>query len=298
MSKDLQSDGFIAFLEKRGRTPSTIQAYLLDLEHFAEWFQRNAQMPLAPSLVDPNHLREYRQELERHRYTTDTVDSKIRAVLAWLKWAGPPEWNNPRLKWAFRGERAKVTSEHVKPRWLNEAELQAFFKAAEADVQASHIKRRDFAQAHERDAIIATFILHTGLTAYEAATLRRSDIHLRDDGGDIEVRKGSSRRSRRIPLNEVALKTLRGWLATRPISPSDYLWVSSQRSQVHVGPASIRQSVAAFGHSAGIEGLSPRVLRNTYAKGLKERGATAEEVANLLGLGRPDRVTAYLKSLG
>jgi site-specific recombinase XerD len=57
----------------------------------------------------------------------------------------------------------------------------------------------------------------------------------------------------------------------------------------------VQRVVAQLGKVAGIEGLTPHVLRHTFAKNLVDAGVGLEKVADLLGHRRLETTRIYTR---
>jgi site-specific recombinase XerD len=143
----------------------------------------------------------------------------------------------------------------------------------------------DDARAQRNRAIVALF--HgSGVTAAE---LRKTQLeNLVTDGVRpyIEIPKRGSRESRRVPLPPFAIATLSSWVASlRPLSAEALLFPAPGRAgmvnDVLLG-TTVREALEAIGFRA--PDMSPRVLRNTYARRQLIAGKSNGDVSRLLGL--------------
>jgi site-specific recombinase XerD len=135
-------------------------------------------------------------------------------------------------------------------------------------------------------AIVATF-LGAGITAAECRYLRLSDLDIYGIRPDVLVQKRGPRIARRVPLEPFALDVLREYYDARATLPcqSEWLFLATAAGKpmkddtlgkcVRIAMLSVNMTAAD---------MSPRLLRNTYARRHLQAGKTDEEVANLLGL--------------
>lgn len=143
----------------------------------------------------------------------------------------------------------------------------------------------DDARALRNRAIVALF-LATGISATE---LRQAQCdHLSVDGirPHLEVPKRGPRESRRIPLPPFAIDSLSRWRQTREPDAGDALLFPAPGrggmvNDVLLG-AVVREALEAIGFRA--PDMSPRVLRNTFARRQLLDGRSNFDVSRLLGL--------------
>ena len=135
-----------------------------------------------------------------------------------------------------------------------------------------------------RDRAMLEFLYATGLRVSELCRVRVSDIE-RNMGYVRVVGKGNKHRL--VPVGKAALQAVENYLTSgRPLllknRPSPYLFVTNR------GSAMLRQSfwklLAAYGKKAGIfRGLTPHVIRHTFATHLLEGGADLRSLQTMLG---------------
>lgn len=143
----------------------------------------------------------------------------------------------------------------------------------------------DDARTLRNRAIVALF-LGTGVSATE---LRQAQCcHLVIDGvrPHLEVPKRGPRESRRIALPHFAIAALSAWMDTLASKADDDLLFPAPGSAGMVNDvllgAVVREALEAIGFRA--PDMSPRVLRNTYARRQLVDGRSNQDVSRLLGL--------------
>ena len=101
-----------------------------------------------------------------------------------------------------------------------------------------------------------------------------------DRKGQVTVRsKGTKVRT--IPLNADIRKALREYLTKRPIVKHDALFVNQKGEPL--GRLGIEYQVATLGRLAGLERVTPHMLRHSFAKNLVDQSVSLDQVAMLLG---------------
>lgn len=151
-----------------------------------------------------------------------------------------------------------------------------------------------------RDRSLITVLLHTGLRAAEAASLRWDALDL-GASPSLTV-EGKGRVVRTVPLSRAAVAAVEEWAAftkARRLA-GDPVWtqvthrVSGEASHVnHEGtwalthepltPDSIHALVKRRARRAGLTNVSPHTLRRTYATKLRDVGVSIDTISRYLG---------------
>jgi site-specific recombinase XerD len=149
--------------------------------------------------------------------------------------------------------------------------------------------------ARQRDASMVLFLMHTGLRLHEALDQQLDDMQMSERKGLLLVRQGKGSKQRSIPLNADARKAINDWLAIRPKGNSNFLWtaVESEPGST-LSSRSVQRAIRRIGLDAGLEDLTPHVLRHTFAKNLVDSGVGLEKVAALLGHSSLNTTRVYI----
>ncbi len=277
-------EAFEQYLLSQDRSIATVVGYLADLRAFARWFtQTNGEAP-TPEAVTPTDVREYRGWLQRRGLKAATVNRKLAALRAWLGWAlgqGRIE-ANPAAQ--VRGVR---TPQGGNIRWLGRREKYALVRAAEKILQTARLRYAERWAVYERDGLLVLFLLHTGLRVGEVVRLTEADLTLSDRKGQVLVR-GKGNKQRVVPLNGAARKAVRHWLDVRRA------FAEAHRAALDAGPLwavpgqgltarTVQRAVERVAREAHLDGVTPHVLRHTFAKSLVDASVGLEKVAALLG---------------
>ncbi len=266
---------FARYLQSRDLSPATVRGYLADLRDFARWFeQTNGEQP-TPEAVTPTDVREYRAWLQR-RLKASTVNRRLHALRAWLDWAveeGVIQANPAADVHLVREAEPGL-------RWLDKRERYALQRAAERILQTARMHYPHRWVVYERDALLALFLLNTGLRAAEVVRLTVDDLTLTARKGQVVVR-GKGRKQRIVPLNADARKAAQRWLAVREQAgiTASPLWSAGGALTTRT----VQRAVARVAQEARLENVTPHVLRHTFAKSLIDAGVGLEQVAELLG---------------
>ena len=269
---------FTAYLHDHDRAILTINGYVADVRLFARWFEQTNHESFATQAVTPTDVREYRQYLLNvKRQKASTINRKLAALstfMAWAKVAGHIE-HDPTTNVRFVEEAPRG------PRYLDKKEQYALQRAVERDLQYSqmHYPRRWLSR--RRDASLVVTFLHTGLRVSEVIGLQMRDVKLSERKGQLTV-QGKGTKQRTVPLNAEARQALQAWLDVRPKSEDDHVFVSIETSD-GLSARSAQRILNRYGRAAGIESLTPHVLRHSFAKNLVDNEVGLEKVAALLG---------------
>lgn len=155
--------------------------------------------------------------------------------------------------------------------------------ALQAQVQPAS---NDDARVARNHAVVAIF-LGTGITATELRATRVSHIVFDEVRPHLHVLKHGPRLERIVALPDFCTPALRGWQRHHPAPPEALLFPAPRTADkptndVLLG-AIVRDALGAIGFTAA--DMSPRVLRNTFARRHLLAGRTNEEVSRFLGLG-------------
>lgn len=284
MGNQLTYDGlkdFTDYLKNQDRSDLTIKGYRADMVCFARWFQQTNGEALTPQAVTPTDLREYRQYLVTiRRRKANTVNHHLAAISAYLAWAQSTGTIDHNPAEAIRN----LPQTPSGPRYLNKKDQYALQRAIERDMQFSRMRYPKRWVARQRDASLVLFLLHTGLRLQEALDQQMDDLQLSERKGLLLVRQGKGSKQRSIPLNAEARKAMSDWLSIRPNKDTRYVWTAVESEPVDaLSSRSVQRSIRRIGLDAGLEGLTPHVLRHTFAKNLVDSGVGLEKVAALLG---------------
>lgn len=266
--------------------------YGADLRRFMAWLEEHAGRAFQPDLVQPEHLRAYREYLQRDRGRKPTsIARQLAALSQFFQWAMEQGicTSNPVAQIKIPRQ------QRLAPRWLSRKEQRALLRVVERDLFLAHTFYTRRQVTRRRDAAMVLLLFHTGLRVGELVHLQLEDLDLKGRSGWLEVRAGKGRKSRTVPLNAAARQALQAWLQVRPETPSRFVFVVVERQ--HHGPISIRsvqRAIARYGRLAGLAHLTPHTLRHTFAKNLVDAGVSLEKIAALLGHSNLNTTRIYI----
>jgi site-specific recombinase XerD len=270
-------------LRRRDAAARTRRAYASDLRHFARWA---AAAGLAPGTVGAREVRRYVASLSEGGAAPTTAARKLAAV---------------RALFASQREHGLLTSSPADlvatprrparlPRALKAADAARLLDAVPAD---SPLARRDRAMFELAYA--------SGLRAEELVTLRVEDVDW--EGEQVRV-EGKGRKTRYVPVGEVAMAALREYRARdgaaatagaavttgaagapgRPGGAGGGAPLFLSRTGRRLSTSDVRRRLRKWTARAGTaEGVSPHVLRHSFATHLLDGGADLRAIQEMLG---------------
>lgn len=283
---------FEQYLIDQDRSPLTVSGYVADMKRFAAWFTQTNGEAFALESVTPSDIREYRQHLQvTEQRKANTVNRKLAAIAAMMSWAE----NSGRIASNPSANIKLIRQEATAPKWLTKKEQFALERAIEKDLQLSKLRYPKRWLTRRRDASLTQFMFNTGMRLSEISSLRLSDVQVAERSGKVLVRQGKGNKQRVVPLNADARKALQEWLAVRPETGSDFLWLAVEASaEEGLGPRALQRILKRYAEEAGLEDLTPHVARHTFAKNLADQGVGLEKIASLLGHSNLNTTRIYL----
>jgi site-specific recombinase XerD len=271
--------GFLADLAREGAAPKTLRSYRSDLAHFAGWFAESAGEAFAPAAVTPTDVRDYRAALLTvANRAPATVNRRLAALRRFFRWAKAQKLVAELPTEGVRG----VNTPKKAPKSLAKREVDRLVR---------HAERAGRVPSGRRDLAVLELLRHTGLRVGELCALRLGDVAIGERKGVLTVRSGKGGKYRQVPLNADARRALTAYLAVRPTSAEERLFLGAGARPL--GPQGVADLVAKHARRAGLDDVTPHTLRHTFARRLLDEGASLVDVAALLGHEKP-RDDGYL----
>lgn len=217
--------------------------------------------------VTPQHIRDYFARLFDRGVSDCTVNGireTINAYFGWLKEEGLIK-RNP--------------CAHIEPIKVQQKERPAF---SDSDIELLKMHCTTI-----RDRAILCFLLSTGCRISEMTGLNREDVDL-DAGECIVLGKGNKERT--VFLDDVAVMTLREYLASR-IDRQPALFLNHLTGRI--SPQLVREMLHDLGDSANVDNVHPHRFRRTIITRLLNRGMPIQDVALIAGHAKIDTTKEY-----
>lgn len=239
-----QLEGFIEFITiNKGLSEATIDGYTRDLVSI----EKSVGKPLIE--LDQTTILNHVMQTQNRR----TLNRKLSSLNAFYAFCYDKAFTEEQQKFRL----AKLPK--YLPKYLEVDEIR---KGLEHVDRSKWLGLRDYA--------FILFLFATGLRVSEALSVELSDI----DGNWVKVRFAKGEKERIVPIADEALDAINNYLEALP-KKSVILW------QNYKGNALSR--VSAFEITKKYLGVSPHVLRHSYATALILGGADLRVVQDLLG---------------
>lgn len=153
---------------------------------------------------------------------------------------------------------------------------------------------RDVSRVDIRLYSIVELLLQTGIRIGELAGLSLEDVKTSNDGRIyyLFVKAAGSHPSRKVPLNKSAKKALDEYLAVRPETEDDTVFVTKNGRPLLV--RNIRTAIDKAFEKAGIKNAKVNDLRNTFIAHHLANGVDLPTVSKLVGHKRLSTTEKYL----
>jgi site-specific recombinase XerD len=260
-----------------GVSPYTVRGYVRDLKKFAGWFEKTNGEAMRLRDVTPVDVRDYKAHLQAvKKYKPSTINRRLAALRAYFSWAineGMISEDPVRVR--------NVEEPQTAPRSISEREYHRLLRAVQKD-------------GGKRDIAIVQMLRHSGLRVGELCDLALEDVEISKRKGKVIVRSGKGRRYREVPLNLDARRALQEYLSSERLETDDPHIFIGQRGN-GLTESAIQDIVRKYSGLAKLEGVTPHVLRHTFAKSLIDKGVDLVTVKHLMGHKRLDSTARYTK---
>ncbi len=141
----------------------------------------------------------------------------------------------------------------------------------------------------KRDIALIEFLYSTGVRASELILLNRCDIDVCEKNAIVY---GKGNKEREVYLTATATLYLKEYLENRT-DDNDALFVSSRKPYNRLTIAGLERIIRNLGKSIGIDNCHPHRFRRTMATNVLRKGASLEDVKELLGHTKLDTTMIY-----
>jgi len=260
-----------------GISPYTVRGYVTDLKRFAAWFEKTNGEHMRLRDVTPVDVRDHKAHLQTiKRFKPATINRRLAALRTYFSWAideGLITENPVRVR--------NVEEPQTAPRSISEREYHRLLRAFQKD-------------GSKRDIAIVQLLRHSGLRVGELCNLELEDVEMSERKGKVIVRSGKGRRYREVPLNLDARRALQEYLSDGRLEVEDpHIFIGQRKNGLT--EVAIQDIVRKYAELAKLEGVTPHVLRHTFARSLLDKGVDLVTVQQLMGHKRVDSTARYTK---
>jgi site-specific recombinase XerD len=272
---------FLQELREKGRSPRTLRAYEFDWSQFAGWYVEVNQEPFTLERLAAMDVQDYLTWGRQQGLKATTLNRR----LAWLKqyaaWGAQQKVIDPDMRRHIKAIPIQ-RKQQLAPRSLSSREARKLLKEVKV-------------RGNPRDEAIISILLYTGLRVGELVSLTMPDVTLSERKGVIQVRaeiaKGGKERA--VPVPKQAREALQSYLEERPAEGDGTLFVGRQGALSAEGVAAVVAKYAAW---ARLEGVTPHVLRHTFAYSYLENNSNdLVALADILGHSDLNTTRIYTK---
>lgn len=264
---------FIEHLKKNNRSEYTIIAYKKDVEQLLDYMQKERGNTDIQDISEDD-IKGYFDSLNANaEYTPKTVSRKLNSTRTFFKFLQTEGLihDNP----SNTVPHPKYESEP--PRVLSQTEYMAL---------------RDASKNDPRISSIIELLLQTGIRIGELCRIKISDVKLEAKQPHLHISGYSNNENRDIPLNESAINALKKYLAIRPNSDNDTLFITKNGHSLLV--RNIRASIDNMFKKAKITNAKVNDLRNTFIAHHISKGTNIYVLSKLVGHKRISTTEKYI----
>lgn len=258
---------FIKYLQEKKSAHATILAYSKDVEQLIVFLSDLGKKSFAE--IEKADLEAFLKKLAADNYTPKSISRKINSIKTFYRFlkAQNKITVNPATEITHPKYEVKP------PRILSKMEYRALRDACRSDI---------------RTYAIVELFLQTGIKISELANLKLEDIK----GQELVIRPYENHPERIIPLNKAAKAALEKWLAQRPKSDNQALFITKTGKPLLI--RNIRTTIDRYFKLAGIENAKVNDLRNTFIAHHLSAGTPLTVISKLVGHKRLATTEKYL----
>jgi integrase/recombinase XerD len=266
---------FVAELGRQGMAAKTITTYTSDLVSFARWFADSTGEAFRAASVTPSDILDYKAHLRTvQRRQAATVNRRLAALRKFFLWAQGTGRITDVPTTAVKGVPAAPRA----PKSLPKRDVDRLIREAQK-------------AGNKRNLAIILLLRHTGLRVGELCNLRLADIRTSERKGSVLVRSGKGDKDRTVPLNHDVREALEAYLKVRPEALDDHLFLGQRGEPLQTD--GVQLIVRKLARRAGLEKVTPHVLRHSFAKHVLDAGEDLATVSRLLGHERLETTAIY-----
>ncbi len=259
---------FLKFLKDGKKASSTILAYGKDIDQMVDFLIKKNVQQL--SQITSSALDEFKNGLLKDGYTAKSVSRKINSLKTFFRYAKSEDFLDSNPATAVTHPKYQVSP----PRIFTQVEYRAL---------------RDTCRSDYRIAAIVELMLQTGIRIGEVSSLETEDIK----GDKLYIKPFESHLERTVPLNKAAKQALDRYLAIRPQSKSQALFITKTGRPLLT--RNIRTAIDRYFRIAGIQNAKVNDLRHTFIAHHLAAGTSPLVMSQLVGHKRLSTTEKYLQ---
>jgi integrase/recombinase XerD len=264
MARDLVREYVLYLQVEKGLAANSVESYRRDLARMKAWAEALGREPQALDKLD---MTQFVMSLSREGLAARSVARTLSAARGFFRYL----LLDGHVRVDPTAEVASPQGEQKLPRFLSQEEVERLLEAPDTSNPEG-----------VRDRAMIEVLYATGLRVSELVGLTKSSVDL-DTGVLFCMGKGS--KQRRVPVGRSAVEWLQRYAAARRAllagRESPRLFVG------YLGRLITRQvfykTITAHAERAGVDGVTPHVLRHSFATHLLEHGADTRSVQAMLG---------------
>lgn len=262
--RDLVREYVLYLQVEKGLAANSVESYRRDLARMKAWAESRGREPQS---LDKSDVSEFVMALSREGLSARSVARTLSAARGFFRYL----LLDGHIKVDPTAEVSSPQGEQKLPRFLTQQEVEQLLGAPDTSTPEG-----------VRDKTMIEVLYATGLRVSELVGLTKSSVDV-DAGVLFCTGKGS--KQRRIPIGRSAVAWLQRYEAARRALLSGR---ESQKLFVgYLGRPVTRQdfykTLVAHASKAGLDGVTPHVLRHSFATHLLEHGADTRSVQAMLG---------------
>lgn len=267
-------DGFLIYLSaERSVSDHTVRAYRNDIDQFLDYLKR---AKLQFELVDHTFLRRYLSWLKTQDYASKSIARKIAALRTFYRFLEREGHlqSNPAILLSTPKLEKKL------PRYLKVSVMEELLRSPSRKTALG-----------KRDRAILEVLYGSGVRVGEVTGLNLDDVDFFRK--EIKV-MGKGSKQRIVPLNKNAVEALRMYMIegrkellskcmkTKIKDAHEALYLN--KNGYRLSAMGIRRMLSKYVKKVGLrQGITPHMIRHTFATHLLEGGADLRTVQELLG---------------
>ena len=237
----------------------TVTNYAVDLSQFLDYLDNEGVKE--PDEITRQHIRSFIRDILGFGYARTSAARKLSAIKGWLVYLMDRGEIGSDPSMGIRGP--KLPS--VLPRALPREDVSMMLETG-IEGENSH-----------RDRAVLELLYGSGLRIAEVASIRWGDLDVVERWIRI---KGKGNKERIVPLGSYSIKALGEWKQC-PCEPGEFLFPG--RNGGHITVRTISRIVKKAAMRVGLSGVTPHMLRHSFATHMLEGGASLRVLQELLG---------------